>query len=95
MHLARSETIVSENVTASTVLEDVSAGGVRDGVVRSDIDAIDVHMMISAYACFHVANRHTFSAIFDRAMLAPELREPHRRPIGDMIVATMTDRSRG
>jgi hypothetical protein len=49
-------------------------------------------MIISAYACFHVANRHTFAAIFDRDMLDPALQKAHRRLIGDMIVATMTDR---
>ena len=52
-------------------------------------------MMISAYACFHVANRHTFAAIFKRDMLDPALQDSHRRLIGDMIVATMTDRPSG
>ncbi len=49
-------------------------------------------MIISAYACFHVANRHTFAAIFKRDMLDPSLQDSHRRLIGDMVVATMTDR---
>ncbi|MCR2794101.1 TetR family transcriptional regulator [Microbacterium sp. zg.Y625] len=89
-HLRRSETILRENATAITLLEEVIERGVDAGLFRSDVDAVDVHMMISAYACFHVANRHTFAAIFDRDMLAPALQEPHRRLIGDMIVATMT-----
>lgn len=91
-HLRQSETILRENVTAITLLEEVIERGVRDGIFRDDVDALDVHMIISAYACFHVANRHTFAAIFDRDMLDPALQEPHRRLIGDMIVATMTDR---
>ena len=91
-HLRRSETILRENVTAITLLEQVIERGVRSGVFRDDVDAVDVHMMISAYACFHVANRHTFAAIFDRDMLAPSLQDSHRRLIGDMIVATMTTR---
>ena len=70
-HLRQSETILRENVTAITLLEEVIERGVRDGIFRDDVDAIDVHMVISAYACFHVANRHTFAAIFDRDMLAP------------------------
>ena len=70
-HLRQSETILRENVTAITLLEEVIERGVRDGIFRDDIDAIDVHMVISAYACFHVANRHTFAAIFDRDMLDP------------------------
>ncbi|QKJ18326.1 TetR/AcrR family transcriptional regulator [Microbacterium hominis] len=93
-HLRQSETILRENVTAITLLEEVIERGVREGEFRDDVDALDVHMVISAYACFHVANRHTFAAIFGRDMLDPALQESHRRLIGDMIVATMTDRSR-
>ena len=90
-HLRQSETILRENITVITLLQQVIERGVREGIFRDDVDALDVHMMISAYACFHVANRHTFAAIFDRDMLAPALQESHRRLIGDMVVATMTD----
>ncbi|GGF05130.1 TetR/AcrR family transcriptional regulator [Mycetocola zhadangensis] len=89
-HLRQSPTILRENVTAITVLEGVIERGVREGVFRSDIDALDVHMIISAFACFHVANRHTFAAIFDRDLLNPALQDSHRRLIGDMVVATLT-----
>jgi AcrR family transcriptional regulator len=92
-HITQSETILRENATAITVLEQVIERGVRDGLFRDDIDALDVHMMISAYACFHVANRHTFAAVFKRDMLDAALQDSHRRLIGDMVVATMTDRS--
>jgi AcrR family transcriptional regulator len=92
-HLRRSATILRENGTAITLLQEVIARGVREGTFRDDVDALDVHMIISAYACFHVANRHTFAAIFERDMLDPALQDSHRRLIGDMIVATMTDRS--
>jgi AcrR family transcriptional regulator len=94
-HLRQSETILRENATAITLLEEVIHRGVRGGMFRDDVDAVDVHMMISAYACFHVANRHTFAAIFDRDMLDPGLQDSHRRLIGDMVVATMTDRRAG
>ena len=30
------------------------------GAFRADVDAIDVHMMISAFCVFRIANRHTF-----------------------------------
>jgi AcrR family transcriptional regulator len=94
-HLRQSETILRENATAITLLEEVIDRGVIAGIFRDDVDAVDVHMMISAYACFHVANRHTFAAIFDRDMLEPGLQDSHRRLIGDMVVATMTDRRAG
>jgi AcrR family transcriptional regulator len=90
-HLRQSETILRENATAITLLEQVIARGVEEGIFRDDVDALDVHMIISAYACFHVANRHTFAAIFKRDLLDDALQDSHRRLIGDMVVATMTD----
>ena len=90
-HLRQSETILRENATAITLLEQVIARGVQEGIFRDDVDALDVHMIISAYACFHVANRHTFAAIFKRDLLDDALQDSHRRLIGDMVVATMTD----
>jgi AcrR family transcriptional regulator len=89
-HVRQSQTILHENATAITLLQDVIERGVADGAFRDDVDAVDVHMIISAYACFHVANRHTFAAIFGRDMLDPSLQDSHRRLIGDLVVATMT-----
>ena len=91
-HIKRSEVILSQNATAHSTLERVIDRGVADGTFRDDVDALDVHMMISAYACFHVANRHTFEAIFGRDLLDPARQASHRKLIGDMIVATMTSR---
>ena len=53
--------------------------GRREGSFTRDIDAVDLHMMISAFCVFRVANRHTFGAIFDRDLLDPDLRERYRR----------------
>jgi AcrR family transcriptional regulator len=86
----RSEAILTKNASAIDLLTQVLERGVRERVFRSDLDAVDVHMMISAFAVFHVANRHTFAAIFQRDMLAPALQDSHRRLIGDMIVETLT-----
>jgi len=89
-NVKRSKVIVTQNASAIDLLTEVLERGAREGVFRDDLDAVDVHMMISAYACFHVANRYTFGAIFERDMLDPALQESHRRLIGDMIVRTLT-----
>ena len=86
----RSEAILTQNASAIDLLTEVLRRGVLTGKFRDDLDAVDVHMMISAFACFHVANRHTFAAIFRRDMLDPSLQDSHRRLIGDMIVETLT-----
>jgi AcrR family transcriptional regulator len=60
------------------------------GVFTRDADAVDVHMMISAFCVFRVANRHTWQTIFDRDPLDPALRERYRRMLGDMVVDYLT-----
>ena len=50
------------------------------------ISTIDVHMMISAFCVFRVANRHTFGTIFGRDLVDPSRRDHYRTMCGDMIV---------
>ena len=89
-HIRHSGVIRDLNSTAVQTLERVLGRGVAAGVFRSDIDALDVHMMISAYSVFHVANRYTFRVLFERDLLDVDRNERYRRLAGDMIVATMT-----
>jgi len=51
-----------------------------------------VHIMISAFCVFRVANRYTFGSIFGRDLVAPELRDHYRTMLGDMVVAHLTAR---
>jgi AcrR family transcriptional regulator len=60
------------------------------GVFTRQVDAVDVHMMISAFCVFRVANRHTWETIFDRDPLDPALRERYRQMLGDMVVDYLT-----
>ena len=43
--------------------------------------------MISAACFFRVSNRHTFGAIFNRDLMADDLRMRHKAIISDMILA--------
>jgi AcrR family transcriptional regulator len=86
VHMARSQAIAELGSPATDLLERILERGREEGVFRRDVDAIDVHMMISAFCVFRVANRHTFGTLFDRDLAAPELREHYRRMVGDMIV---------
>jgi AcrR family transcriptional regulator len=85
-HMARSQAIADLGSPAIDLLESILERGREEGVFRRDVDAVDVHMMISAFCVFRVANRHTFGTLFDRDLAAPELRERYRRMVGDMIV---------
>jgi hypothetical protein len=59
-------------------------------VFRRRVDAIDLHMMVSAFCYFRMSNRHTFGALFDRDMLDPGRRDRYREMIGDLITSYLT-----
>ena len=60
------------------------------GVFRNDVDALDVHMVISSFCVFRIANRYTFRAIFDRDLLDPDRRRQQRQLLGDLVVDHLT-----
>jgi hypothetical protein len=49
-----------------------------------------VHMIISAFCFFRVANRHTFRTLFGRDLLDGEHRGRHRQMVGDLVVDYLT-----
>lgn len=91
-HLARSNVLSGLANPAVDVLGAILQRGWDAGVFREDVDALDVHQIISAYCIFRTANRHTFGAIFDRDMLDPALRDHQRRMLSDLVVAFLTAR---
>ncbi|GAA1187944.1 TetR/AcrR family transcriptional regulator [Nesterenkonia xinjiangensis] len=76
------------------LLEEVLVRGREDGTFRADVDAVDVHLLISSYCVFQVANRYTFGHLFDLDLDAAENRDRLRRVIGDVVVAWLTAAAR-
>ena len=87
--LAQSRLIQQLNVPAINLLRSVYERGVHEGVFRSGIDPIDLHMSISALSVFNVSNRHTFSLIFKHDFDDPAAIEARRDSIVEMIVRFM------
>jgi len=85
-YLARSAAIQDLNVPAIEGLRSVYERGVAQGVFRSGLDPVDLHMSISALSVFNVANRHTFSLIFKRDLESPAALAARRENIIEMIV---------
>ncbi|WP_448624188.1 TetR/AcrR family transcriptional regulator [Geodermatophilus sp. URMC 64] len=91
-HLAHSAVLSGLANPALDVLRAILERGWDAGLFREDVDALDVHQVISAYCVFRTANRHTFGAIFGRDMLDPARREHQRRLLGDLVVDYLTAR---
>ncbi len=93
-HIAQSDAIKAVNEGAIELLTDVLDRGKRQGMFRSDADPIDIHMLISAFCFFRVANRHTFGLLFGRDLAEPRLRAKHKKMIADLVLDALTPRRR-
>jgi AcrR family transcriptional regulator len=85
-HVKELAAMVDLGTPVIRLLDELLERGRGSGVFRSDVDAIDVHMMISAFCCFRVSNRHTFGAIFGRDLVDPSRHDHYRAMCGDMIM---------
>jgi hypothetical protein len=85
-HLTESDSIANLNMPAIEIIGRILRRGRAEGVFRREADAIDVHMMISSFCIFRVANRHTFGALFGRDLMSDDRREHYRAMLGDMVV---------
>ena len=65
-HLRAAPAIAERNATVIRSLRDLLARGAAAGAFRPGIDPLDLHMLISGFCFYRVANRHTLTAIFGR-----------------------------
>ena len=84
--IARSKAIQTLNLPAIDAIRRVYERGLAAGLFRPGIDAVDLHMSISALAVFNVANKHTFSLIFKRDLDAPAAVAARRDSIVEMVM---------
>lgn len=59
--------------------------GVADGSFRPGLDAVDLHMTISALAFYYVANRYTFGTLFKADMQSAEAAGRRRAQVVETV----------
>jgi AcrR family transcriptional regulator len=89
-HVAELAQLVDLNAPVIRLIDEILGRGRAQGIFRDDIDAVDVHLVISAFCVFRVANRYTFGAIFGRDLVDPARREHYRTLLGDLVVDHLT-----
>jgi AcrR family transcriptional regulator len=89
-HLRKSAAMRKLNRPIIDALGGVLSRGQAQGIFRTDIDPIDVHMSIAALGMFNVTNQFTFGAIFQRAMGATGDVARRRRMVVDIVVSWLT-----
>ncbi|MFC7675702.1 TetR/AcrR family transcriptional regulator [Mycolicibacterium sp. GCM10028919] len=89
-YIGRIDSLRSLGQPATSLLDEILARGHAHGVFRADVDALDVHLLISSYCVFQVANRYTFGFLFDVDFTDSRRRAHLRRMIGDVVVGWLT-----
>ncbi len=89
-HMAKSKQLANLKNPVLALIERILERGHAEHLFRGDVDPIDVHMIISSFCLFRVANRHTFRTLFDRDLTAPDRRAHYHGMIGDMVVDYLT-----
>lgn len=85
--MRRSSEIADLNVSVIRTVQDIADRGLRTGVFKRRADAIDVHMLISAFCFFRVSNRYTFGTIFQRDLSDPATYGRHKM-MGVLVAKT-------
>jgi shikimate dehydrogenase len=89
-HLKHSAQLREINASVIATLRRILERGRAEGVFRRDVDPIDLHLAISSFCFFRVANQYTFGALFNRDLAEPAVRSRNKRQIGDMVLAYLT-----
>jgi hypothetical protein len=93
-HLVTLPTLHELRAPTIELISRILAAGRAQGVFTAPADALDVHMLISSFCVFRIANRHTFGALFGRDLTDPARRAGQRAMLGDVVVAYLTGSGR-
>jgi AcrR family transcriptional regulator len=89
-NLAQSAVIQNLNSTIIESLAAILRRGRDAGAFRTEIDPVDLHLLISAPCFYRVSNRGTFGTLFCRDLNASDVRERHKRMIEAAIIGLLT-----
>jgi len=85
-NIAKLTSIKRRNAGVIHVLDSILKRGALEGVFRSDVSALDVHLFISAFCVFRVSNRFTFGTIFDCDLSDTEVRIRHKNMLVEAVL---------
>lgn len=86
-YLKKSQVIRKLNVPAIDASKRILERGQKEGVFRTGIDPIELHMTISALSFHHVANRYSFSSVFNVDMSSKAAIQHRAEIVADTVLA--------
>jgi AcrR family transcriptional regulator len=86
-HIGHVEGLKERNRSVIASLKAIVDGGAAQGVFRSDVDPVDLHMTVSALCFYNVSNRYTFRSNFGVDMGAAKALPRRREQVADIVLA--------
>jgi AcrR family transcriptional regulator len=85
-NIAKLPSIKQGSAGVIRVLTAILERGAKQGVFRPGVNALDLHLFISAFCTFRVANRFTFGTVFSCDLSEPKIRKRQRKMIVDAVL---------
>ena len=92
-HIRASKTIASKNVPIIEIMRGLLRQGTREGVFRSDVDPLHLHLLIISLCYYRVSNRHTWKVIFKRDLITAKEIKLQREMAVDTVLSYLRIRT--
>ncbi len=89
-NMRKSRKIADLTLPLVASIESILRRGVAAGLFRGDVDPIQLYVSITAMSYFHVSNRYTLSAMFDKDLGDSDWLALRREHAQDMILTWLT-----
>lgn len=70
-HIADSTKLPASSQRLNEMVQSILDRGVKDGVFRPDVDALQLNITIAAVGYYYLTNRHTGAVLFERDYMEP------------------------
>ena len=94
-NIAKLPSIKQSGASIIRVLTAILERGAKQGIFRPNVNAIDLHLFISAFCVFRVSNRFTFGKIFDCDLSDADVRARHKKIFTEAVLRYLEPRSDG
>ncbi|VWX57780.1 conserved hypothetical protein [Burkholderiales bacterium 8X] len=84
-HVKASEKISNMYNPLLATISDILERGVKQGLMRENLDPIDIYISITSLMAHYITNAHTFEAIFNRRLMTAERIKKRLEHAADMI----------
>jgi AcrR family transcriptional regulator len=92
-HIRASKTIASRNIPIIEIMRGLLRQGTQEGVFRSGVDPLHLHLLIISLCYYRVSNRHTWRVIFKRDLSAAKEIRLQRDMVVDAVLSYLRIRT--